>query len=64
MRWCPIRPLWLKTHYPAAFMAAVLSADMDNTDKVVIFIEECRGMGLAVLPPDMNRSDYMFTIDG
>ena len=43
-------------------MAAVLSGDMDNTDKVVIFIEECRGMGLAVLPPDVNRSDYMFTI--
>lgn len=54
--------LWLKTHYPAAFMAAVLSADMDNTDKVVVFIEECRDMGLDVLTPDVNRSDYMFTI--
>jgi len=54
--------LWLKTHHPAAFMAAVLSADMDNTDKVVVFIEECRDMGLDVLSPDVNRSDYMFTI--
>jgi len=56
--------LWLKTHYPAAFMAAVLSSDMDNTDKVVTFIEECRKMGLAVEPPDVNRSQYRFTADG
>ena len=56
--------LWLKTHYPAAFMAAVLSSDMDNTDKVVTFIEECRAMRLTVEPPDVNRSAYMFTIDG
>lgn len=55
---------WLKAHYPAAFMAAVLSSDMDNTDKVVIFIEECRSMKLEVQPPDVNRSDYMFTVDG
>ena len=54
--------LWLKTHYPAAFMAAVLSGDMDNTDKVVVFIEECRDMELDVLSPDVNRSEYMFTI--
>ena len=56
--------LWLKAHYPAAFMAAVLSSDMDNTDKVVTFIEECRAMKLKVEPPDVNRSSYMFTIDG
>jgi len=55
---------WLKAHHPAAFMAAVLSSDMDNTDKVVIFIEECREMKLGVEPPDVNRSDYMFTVDG
>ncbi|MEN8214443.1 MAG: DNA polymerase III subunit alpha, partial [Pseudomonadota bacterium] len=54
--------LWLKCHYPAEFMAAVLSSDMDNTDKVVTFIEECRSMGLEVLPPDVNRSDYMFSV--
>jgi len=51
---------WLKAHYPPEFMAAVLSSDMDNTDKVVILIEECREMKLKVLPPDVNRSDYMF----
>jgi DNA polymerase-3 subunit alpha len=56
--------LWLKAHYPAAFMAAVLSSDMDNTDKVVTFIEECRSMKLAVEPPDVNRSSFMFTVDG
>jgi len=52
---------WLKTHYPAYFMAAVLSADMDNTDKVVTLIDECRRMGLEVIPPDINKSNYAFT---
>ncbi len=55
---------WLKAHYPAAFMAAVLSSDMDNTDKVVVFIEDCRQAGLEILPPDINRSEYMFTVTG
>ncbi|MEJ2646365.1 MAG: DNA polymerase III subunit alpha [Gammaproteobacteria bacterium] len=55
---------WLKAHYPAAFMAAVLSADMDNTDKVVRLIDECRDMKLKVVPPDINRSQYSFTIEG
>jgi len=53
---------WLKVHYPAAFMAAVLSSDMDNTDKVVMLIEECRSMKLDVLPPHINASDYKFTV--
>jgi DNA polymerase-3 subunit alpha len=51
---------WLKTHYPAEFMAAVLSSDMDNTDKVVGFLDEARAIGLTVLPPDVNASGYMF----
>ena len=55
---------WLKTHYPAAFMAAVLSADMDNTDKVVTLIDECRDMKLDVAPPDINHSVYAFTVSG
>ena len=54
---------WLKRHYPADFMAAVLSSDMDNTDKVVVFIDECRDMGLAVLPPDVNGSGFRFGAD-
>ncbi len=55
---------WLKSHYPAAFMAAVLSADMDNTDKVVTLIDECRDMKLDVAPPDINHSAYAFTVNG
>src|SRR4029077_2808370 len=51
---------WLKVHYPAEFMAAVLSSDMDNTDKVVNFLSEARALGLTVLPPDVNASGYMF----
>jgi DNA polymerase-3 subunit alpha len=54
---------WLKAHYPAPFMAAVISSDMQNTDKVVIFIEECRNMGLAPAVPDVNSSEYMFTVN-
>jgi DNA polymerase-3 subunit alpha len=51
---------WLKAHHPAEFLAATMSSDMDNTDKVVTFLEESREMGLSVLPPDVNASDYMF----
>ncbi len=54
---------WLKAHYPAAFMAAVLSADMDNTDKVVGFIEEARDFGLTVRVPDVNRCTHMFSVE-
>jgi len=54
---------WLKTHYPAAFMAAVLSSDMDNTDKVVVLIEECRQMKLKISPPNINVSNYRFTVN-
>src|SRR5437868_1857694 len=55
---------YLKAHWPAEFMAAVLSADMDHTDKVVTLIKECSDMGLAVLPPDVNASSYEFTACG
>ena len=55
---------WLKAHYPAAFMAAVLSSDMDKTDKVVTLIDECADMGLNVLPPDVNESVFAFAVDG
>jgi DNA polymerase-3 subunit alpha len=53
---------YLKTHHTAAFMAAVLSADMDNTDKVVTLIDECKQLALAVLPPDVNASRYEFAV--
>jgi DNA polymerase-3 subunit alpha len=55
---------WLKAHYPAAFMSAVLSSDMDKTDKVVTLIDEARRMRLKVEPPDVNHSQYMFTVSG
>ena len=51
---------WLKAHYPAAFMAAVLSSDMDKTDKVVTMMAECRDMKLNIRPPDINRCEYHF----
>ncbi len=54
---------WLKAHHPAAFMAAVMSADMDNTEKVVTLLDDCRQLNLQVLPPDINRSEYQFTVD-
>ncbi|MDX1608594.1 MAG: DNA polymerase III subunit alpha, partial [Halofilum sp. (in: g-proteobacteria)] len=55
---------WLKAHYPAEFMAAVLSADMDNTDKVVALIDDCAANGLEVLPPDINNSGIGFQAVG
>ncbi len=54
---------WLKVNYPAPFMAAVLSADMDNTDKVVALIDECGRMELEILPPDINVSEYRFSVE-
>ncbi len=51
---------WLKVHYTAEFMAATLSSDMDSTDKVVNFLRECTTLGLEVLPPHVNESQYMF----
>ncbi len=52
---------WLKAHYPAAFLAATLSADMNNTDNVHVFYKDCLANGVKVLPPDINRSEYRFT---
>ncbi|MGO2418984.1 MAG: DNA polymerase III subunit alpha [Vibrio casei] len=55
--------LWLKTHFPAEFMAAVMTADMDNTEKVVGLVDECLRMNLKVLPPDVNSGLYRFNVD-
>ncbi|GAM61993.1 DNA polymerase III alpha subunit [Vibrio ishigakensis] len=55
--------LWLKTHYPAEFMAAVMTADMDNTEKVVGLVDECLRMGLKILPPDVNVGLHRFNVD-
>jgi len=51
---------YLKTHYPVAFMAAMLSSEMDSTDDFVKHVQECREMAIAVLPPDVNESDWWF----
>ena len=51
---------WLKTKYPGSFMAAVLSADMDNTDKIVNMIQECRRLAIEIFKPDVNKSEYRF----
>ncbi|GAB4484521.1 MAG: DNA polymerase III subunit alpha [Thermodesulfovibrionales bacterium] len=55
---------YLKAHYPVAFMAATLSLDMNDTDKIVKSINECRKMGIEILPPDINRSDRAFQVIG
>ncbi|WP_432697642.1 DNA polymerase III subunit alpha [Marinobacterium sp. YM272] len=54
---------WLKQHYPAPFMAAVMSSDMQTTEKVVIFIEECRQIGLTVRLPDVNDGEFKFAVN-
>ncbi|KIN15568.1 DNA polymerase III subunit alpha [Vreelandella titanicae] len=54
---------WLKAHYPGPFMAAVMSTEMDNLDKVVPLIEECRNLKLTVTPPNVNVGGYKFTVD-
>ncbi|MGP1945977.1 MAG: DNA polymerase III subunit alpha [Arsenophonus sp. ER-QC15-MAG3] len=57
------KTLWLKTHYPAEFMAAVMTADMDNIDKIVSLVDECWRIGLKVLPPDINSGLYNFHVN-
>ena len=52
---------WLKAHYPAEFMAAILSSSIGDTDSVVKFINEARELSIEVLPPDVNESGYKFT---
>ncbi|MBL8983979.1 MAG: DNA polymerase III subunit alpha, partial [Gemmatimonadetes bacterium] len=55
---------WLKAHFPAEFMAALLSSSIGDTDSVVKFINEARELGITVLPPDVNESGYKFTVVG
>jgi DNA polymerase-3 subunit alpha len=53
---------WLKARHPEAFMSAVLTADMDNTDKLVLLKDDCSQMGITLLQPDVNASAYEFTV--
>ncbi|MGI9232715.1 MAG: DNA polymerase III subunit alpha [Woeseiaceae bacterium] len=53
---------FLKAHYPAAFMAAVMSADLQNTDRLVTLKDDCRQLGVRLLPPDVNKSSFQFSV--
>ena len=55
---------WLKTHYPEGYMAAVLTADSDNTDRLVVLKDELKRMGIVLEPPDVNASVLPFTVAG
>jgi DNA polymerase-3 subunit alpha len=55
---------WLKAHYPVHFMAGLLTTEQGNTDKLVRYVNECREMGIEVLPPDVNHSGLDFTVEG
>src|SRR6266699_1260273 len=52
---------YLKAHYPVEFMAGLLSNEINNTDKISVFVGECKRMGISILPPDVNRSGLKFT---
>ncbi|MDV2502375.1 MAG: DNA polymerase III subunit alpha [bacterium] len=55
---------YLKANYPVEFMAALLTSEAENTDKVMVYMNECREMGITVSPPDVNESDKHFTVVG
>ncbi|GMV52220.1 MAG: DNA polymerase III subunit alpha [Chlorobi bacterium] len=55
---------WLKTHYPTEFLAANMTAELGNQEKIVSFIDEARRYGITVLPPDINKSEATFIADG
>ena len=55
--------LWMKCHHPSEFMAAVMSADMDNTDKIVTLVDEVERMKLVIEPPNVNSGQYKFTVN-
>jgi len=57
------RTAYLKAHYPVEFMAAVLSSEINDTDKIAEYVDECRTMGIDILPPDINISEGLFTVD-
>src|SRR5438270_607685 len=52
---------YLKAHYPVEFMAGLLSNEINNTDKISVFVGECKRMGISILPPDIDKSGLKFT---
>jgi DNA polymerase-3 subunit alpha len=61
--WVSYQTAYLKANYPVEFMAAVLSNEVNNTDKISVFVSECQRMGIEILPPDLNRSALKFVPD-
>ncbi|MDX1463639.1 MAG: DNA polymerase III subunit alpha, partial [Marinirhabdus sp.] len=61
--WVAYQTAYLKAHYPAEYMASVLSNNMNDLKQVTFFMEECKRMGVEVLGPDINESDYKFTVN-
>src|SRR5690606_5183262 len=61
--WIAYQTAYLKAHYPAEYMAAVLSNNMSDIKQVTFFMEECQRMGLEVLGPDVNESFHKFTVN-
>jgi DNA polymerase-3 subunit alpha len=55
---------YLKAHYPVEFMAALLTSEKDNRDKIIKYIHVCKEMGIAILPPDINESQRDFSVAG
>ena len=58
-----VQTAYLKTHYPIEYMTALLSVTKNDTDKVALYVVDCRRMGIAVEPPDVNASGWDFTIE-
>ncbi len=58
-----VQTAYLKTHYPVEYMTALLAVEQHNTDKVAVYVADCRRMGIEVLPPDINQSEWDFTIE-
>ena len=59
---CRYHTAYLKAHYPTEFMAALMTSDMGNADKMVGYFTECRDLGIRVLPPDVNESQTTFSV--
>jgi DNA polymerase-3 subunit alpha len=59
--WISYQTAYLKANYPVEFMAAVMSNEVSNTDKISVFVGECERMGITILPPDVNKSGLKFT---
>ncbi|MBX9703794.1 MAG: DNA polymerase III subunit alpha, partial [Silvanigrellaceae bacterium] len=60
--WVTYQTAWLKAYFPTEFMTAIMSCDLDNTDKIVTYVRDCKRMGIQILPPCVNQSQFEFSI--